>query len=190
MNTPITMERFAEASPGLKARIAGVFNLLAILMGIFASFIVHGRVSFVAELIASACNFAVTLLLYDILKPVNKSLSLLAAFFGLVVSAMGALRWHLHGVDIGLLFLGFYCLLIGYLIFKSIFLPRILGTLMAFAGLAWLLSSSSQLAHHLSPYIFAPGILGQVSLTLWLLVTGVNVQRWNDQASAAGKRRP
>ena len=49
---------------------------------------VHGRLGFVAELIAGACNIAVTLLLYDIFRfrPVNRSLSLLAAFFGLVAS--------------------------------------------------------------------------------------------------------
>jgi hypothetical protein len=183
------MERIAEASPRLKARMAGLFYLLAILTGVFAVFIVHGRLGFVAELIAGACNIAVTLLLYGIFRPVNRSLSLLAAFFGLVVSIIGALEWHPQGVDIGLISLGFYCLLIGYLIFRSIFLPRILGALMVFAGLGWLASLLPPLANHLSPYIFAPGILGEVSLTLWLLVKGVNVQRWNEQASAAEKRR-
>jgi hypothetical protein len=179
-------ERIAEASPRLKARIAGVLNLLAILMGILASFIVHGRLSFVTELIAGACNLAVTLLLYYIFRPVNRSLALLAAFFGLAVSTIGALEWHPHGVDIGLISLGFYCLLIGYLIFRSTFLPRILGVLMALAGLAWLLSLSSAISNHLSPYIFAPGILAEVAMTLWLLVMGVNVQRWNEQSTAAG----
>ena len=66
MTTAGMTERIAEASPRLKASIAGVFNLLAILTGVFASFIVHGRLGFVAELIAGACNIAVTLLLYDI----------------------------------------------------------------------------------------------------------------------------
>jgi hypothetical protein len=73
-----------------------------------------------------------------------------------------------------LVFFGFYCLLIGYLIFRSTFLPRILGVLMAFGGLGWLTFLSPPLASHLSPCIFAPGILGEGSLTLWLLVIGVN----------------
>jgi hypothetical protein len=76
-----TLGGFAEAWPRLKARIAGVFNLLAMLMGIFASFVVRGRSSFVAELLAGLCNIAVTLLLYEISKPVNRPIALLAAFF-------------------------------------------------------------------------------------------------------------
>src|SRR5208283_438093 len=155
MNAAITVERFADMSPRLKARIAGAFNLLAIMMGIFASFVVYGRLSFVAELVAGACNVAVTLLLYGILSPVNRALALLAAFFGLVVSTIGALEWHPQGVDIGLLALALYCLLIGYLIFRSNFLPRILGVLMALAGLAWLTVLSTPLAHYLSPYNLA-----------------------------------
>ncbi len=57
---------------------------------------------------------------------------------------------------------------------------------MAIGGLGWLTFLSPPLANHLWPYIAAPGILGEGALTLWLLVTGVNVQRWKEQASAAG----
>ena len=57
---------------------------------------------------------------------------------------------------------------------------------MAFAGLGWLTFLSPPLANHLYPYNLAPGILGELSLTRWLLVIGVNVQRWKEQASAAG----
>src|SRR5207249_8313199 len=58
-----------------------------------------------------------------------------------------------------LVFFGFYCLLIGYLIFSSTFLPRILGALMAFGGLGWLTFLSPALAHSLSPYNMAPGMI-------------------------------
>ncbi|HMG72660.1 MAG TPA: DUF4386 domain-containing protein [Pyrinomonadaceae bacterium] len=88
-----------------------------------------------------------------------------------------------------LVFFGFYCLLIGYLIFRSTFLPRILGVLMVFAGLGWLTFLSPPLADSLSPYIFIPGLLGEGALTLWLLIMGVNVQRWKEQASAAEEYR-
>jgi hypothetical protein len=80
---------------------------------------------------------------------------------------------------------GFSCLLIGYLIFRSSFLPRILGLLMAVGGFSWLTFLSPPLAKHLSPYNLAFGILGQESVMLWLLVMGVNVQRWKQQTSAA-----
>ena len=80
---------------------------------------------------------------------------------------------------------GFSCLVIGYLIFKSTFLPRILGPLMAFAGVAWLTFLSNPLVNYLSPYNLASGVLGQALVMLWLLVMGVNVQRWQEQAGAA-----
>ena len=54
-----------------------------------------------------------------------------------------------------------------------------------FAGLGWLTFLSPPLANYLSPYNLAPGLLGEGSLTLWLLVIGVNVQRWKEQAGAA-----
>ncbi len=180
-------ERIAEASPRFKARIAGVFYLLVFLTGGLALF-VRGRLGSAAGLIAGACYIAVTLLFYGIFKPVNRNVSLLAAFISLVGIIIGPLSLlHLAPSNISpLVFFGFYCLLIGYLIFRSTFLPRILGLLMAFAGLGWLTFLFPPLANYLSPYVFIPGLLGEGSLTLWLLVKGVNVQRWKQQASAAG----
>ena len=90
-----------------------------------------------------------------------------------------------QGVNICFVFFGVYCLLIGYLIFKSSFLPRILGVLMAFAGLGWLTFLFPPLANYLSRYILVLGFLAELALMLWLLVMGVNVQRWKEQASAA-----
>src|ERR1700730_18126333 len=186
MSTAVTMERVAEASPFFKARIAGVIYLLVFLTGGLALF-VRGRLGSAAGLIAGVCYIAVTLLFYGIFKPVNRNLSLLAALISLVGIIMGPLSL-LHIVPSNLnplVFFGFYCLLIGYLIFRSTFLPRILGALMALGGLGWLTLLSPPLAHHLSPYIFFPGIIGEAALTLWLLMMGVNVQRWKEQASAA-----
>jgi len=187
------MQRIVAASPRSKARIAGVFYLLNILTGAFALVFAGRRlVAYDAvSLIATSCYLVVTLLFYDLFKPVNRTLSLLAAFFSLVGCAIGVLSlFHLLPFHISpLVFFGFYCLLIGYLIFRSTFLPRILGVLMAFGGLSWLTFLSPPLANHLSPYNLAPGILVEGSLTLWLLVIGVNVQRWKEQASAAGERQ-
>ncbi len=175
----------AEASPLFKARIAGVFYLLVFLTGGLALF-VRGRLGSAAGLIAGACYIAVTLLFYGIFKPVNRSLSLLAAFISLVGIIIGPLSLFLLALShiSPLVFFGFYCLLIGYLIFRSTFLPRILGALMAFAGLGWLTFLSPPLANYLAPYNFIPGLLGEGVLTLWLLVMGVNGQRWKEQASA------
>jgi hypothetical protein len=108
----------------------------------------------------------VTLLLYDLFKAVNRGLSLLAAFFNLVGLTFEALRLQPHGVNFALVFNRFYCLLMGYLIFRSIFLPRILGAPMAFAGLGWLTFLSPPFANYLSPYNLASGLLGEGSLML------------------------
>jgi hypothetical protein len=92
--------------------------------------------------------------------------------------------------NIQFLFFGLHCFLVGYLILRSTFLPRFVGALMAFGGLGWMTFGlanllSPPLARNLSPGIMAPGILGEISLTLWLLVMGVNVERLKKQAEAA-----
>ena len=235
------MERIAEASPGFKARMAGVFYVLTSLtyvlgaVSVLARLFVQGdagatannilahqplfRWGFAALLISVACSIIMTVLFYDLFKPVNRSLSLLAAFFhlvGLAIFAFGGLLQLAPLVVLGggqylsafkveqlqalaymflqlsaqvfdgfIVFFGFYCVLIGYLIFRSTFLPRIVGVLMAFAGLGYLTLLSKPLANYLSPYNLAPAALGETSLMLWLLVMGVNVQRWQEQASAA-----
>jgi len=176
------MERTTGASPRLKARIAGVLYLTAFVVGIFGEFVVRGRLGFAVGLLAVSCNIAVTLILYDIFRPVNSSLSLLAASFNFVGLTFEAFRWNPQGVGIALVFHGFYCLLIGYLIFRSTFLPRILGALMALAGLCWITYLSPPLANYLSPWNVAVGVLGEVLVYLWLLVKGVNEQRWKEQA--------
>jgi hypothetical protein len=93
-----------------------------------------------------------------------------------------------HGAATALVFFGFYALLTGFLIVRSTFLPRILGVLGIFGGLGWLTFLYQPLGYRLFPYVAGLGILGAASLIVWLLVFGVNEQRWNDQASAAGRR--
>jgi hypothetical protein len=85
-----------------------------------------------------------------------------------------------------------YLLTAGYLVFRSTFLPRTVGVLLAIGGLCYLVYSfasflSPAFAAHLVPYIQLPSGLAELSLCLWLLVMGVNSQRWNEQATAAGR---
>jgi hypothetical protein len=182
MSAAVMVKRIREASPRSKARMAGGLYFFSLLTAIFGESIVHGRVAYAAGLIAVAGMAAMTLLFYDIFKPVNRSLALLAASFSLVGLSFEALRWNPRGVDIALVFHGLFCLLLGYLIFHSTFLPRILGALMAVAGLGWVTYLSPPLASHVSPYNLAAGLLGEGSVFLWLLVMGVNVARWKEQA--------
>jgi hypothetical protein len=90
-----------------------------------------------------------------------------------------------RGAAIALVFFGFYALLQGYLIIRSTFLPRILGVLSVLGGLGWLSFLYLPLGYRLFPYIAALGLLGAASLILWLLVFGVDEQRWKEQARAA-----
>jgi hypothetical protein len=183
------LKSIAAASPRLKARIAGVLYLFSLITAACTELFLHGKWNFVGGYIAIAGMAALTLLFYDIFKPVNRHLSFLAASFNFVALTFEALRWQPQGVNVALVCTGFYCIVIGYLMFKSKFLPQMLGVLMAFAGLAWLTFVSTRLANNLSPYNVASGILGEISVFVWLLAAGVNVERWQQQASAAGHWR-
>jgi hypothetical protein len=169
-----------ETLPNRTARIAGAVYVVTFVTGTIALLMRNNA----AGLIAGVSYIVVTLLFYVLFKPVNKYVSLLAAAVSLAGVAVGPLR--LTTVN-PLVFFGFYCLLIAYLIFKSTFLPRWLAALLALAGLGWLTFLSPALARSLSPYNFAPGIIGEGVLTLWLLVKGVDVQQWKQQARAAGQ---
>ena len=180
MSTPMT-----RRSPRLIARIAGLIYLLVFVTGIFSLFVRSG-IGIAAASIAGALYLAVTLLFYFIFKPVNHSLSLLAAMISLLGIVIGPVSMMVRALSVisPLVFFGFYCLLIGYLILKSTFLPRILGVLMMFAALGWLTFLSPSFAGSLSPYVFAPGIIGEGTLTLWLLVKGVDEELWKEQAAS------
>ena len=233
--------RTNERSPVLNARIAGALYLLTIVTGIFAQGFVSERLVVSGDAFATATNImthkifyelgftfyliemtsqiAVTALFYDLLKPVNRSLSLVAAFLGLsgciikVISRLfyvapllvvgGAqylnafdqkqlqalallfLKVNDRGAGIALAFFGFYALLTGWLIIRSTFLPRILGWLSVVGGLGWLTFLYPPLGYSLFLYLAAFGILGAAALILWLIVFGVNEQRWREQAAAA-----
>jgi hypothetical protein len=233
----------AESSPRFKARLAGVFEALEGLTSAFGQVVVLGRLvvsgdaaatatnilahqplfwlGYASSLIGVAFHIAWVLLFYQLFKPVNRSISLLAAFVGLVVCGLQALtsllylapllilqggsslsafttqqlqalayiflRLNGYAFDIDLVFFGFWCFLTGYLIFRSTFLPRILGVLLAIDGLGWMMYVSPPFASHLFPFIATASALAEFPLQLWLIVKGVNAERWKQQASAAGE---
>ena len=90
-----------------------------------------------------------------------------------------------RGAGVALVFFGFYALLTGYLIIRSTFLPRILGMLSVVGGLGWLSFLYLPLGHRAFPYVAVFALLGAAALIVWLLVFGVNEQRWKEQAGAA-----
>src|SRR2546421_6671394 len=93
------------------------------------------------------------------------------------------LRWNGQASNLYLAFFGLCCMWSDYVIYKSTFLPRILGLLLAIAGLCYSTYLWPPLANYLYPYNLALGV-GEGVLGLWLLRVGVNVERWKEQARA------
>jgi hypothetical protein len=181
---------FAEESRGPMARTTGVVYLSYFLTAIFGQYFVNRPVVYIiANLIAFACYIVLALLFYFMFKPVNRRLSLLAAIFslaGCIIGVLGLFKLTPSFLN-PLLFFGPYCILIGWLIFRSTFLPRILGVLMMLAGLCWLffltpLSSSFTL------YIEVLGVLAEALLMIWLIVKGVKVQQWKKLSGVLARR--
>jgi hypothetical protein len=99
--------------------------------------------------------------------------------------ALVLLKLNGRAFDAYLVFFGLWCFLSGYLILRSTFLPRILGVLLAVDGLGWMLFVVPPLGHSAFPAIAVASGLAEFPLQLWLLVVGVNEERWNAQARAA-----
>jgi len=108
----------------------------------------------------------------------------------LYAMASMSVKAHSHGFGVALIFFGCECLVLGYLIFRSGYLPKAIGVLMQIAGVCYLVNSfalllAPALAGRLFPAILIPALVGEASLCLWLLVKGVNVEKWRPQAEAA-----
>ncbi len=234
-------ERIARSSPKFKARLAGGLFLVTILLGVFAQGFVSERLidfsdaaatatnilthkglfqlGFTVYLIEMACQVATAVLFYQLLKPVNRTVALLALFLevtGCIIKtfarvfyiaplfvlgrpaalkgfsaeqlqsvALILLKVNDQGAGAALAFFGFSTLLGGYLIFRSTFLPRWLGVLSFVAGLGWLTFVYPSLGYRAFPVAALFGLLGSAATIFWLLVFGVNEQRWNEKAKTA-----
>ena len=96
--------------------------------------------------------------------------------------ARGPIRMFGYAFSVSLTFFGVYCALIGFLIFKSKFFPRILGLLMILAGVTYWSNSFRLFLALPIPYIQWVTLVAELSLALWLLVVGVNEVKWRAQA--------
>jgi hypothetical protein len=95
------------------------------------------------------------------------------------------LKLHGYGYAVSLVFFGFFCLFIGYLIFKASYFPKTLGVLMIGVFLSYLIDGfalflAPKLAAMIFPAILVPAFIGELSLCLWLLVKGVNLSKWEE----------
>jgi hypothetical protein len=130
---------------------------------------------------------AVTCLLYVAPLFVLQGGSSLHAFTPdqLQALALVFLKLNARAFDIYIVFFGVWCVLTGYLIFRSTFLPRIFGVLLTIDGLGWVTYLYPPLGHYLFPMIAAASALAEFPLQIWLLVFGVNQQRWKTAAATA-----
>jgi Domain of unknown function (DUF4386) len=238
------VQQTVRMSPQHYARLCGVLYLYIIVAGMFAELFVRSRLivstdaavtasnimanesmfrlGFSGELLHIAFDVVVAVILYALLKPIDRNIALLAAFMRfacdivLAVASLShfaalklfadaeylktftpdqlhtlallALKLHGDGYAISLVFFSFACLSLGYLIFRSGFLPRTIGALMAIAGVCYLINSFSHFlspafAATLFPGLFVPIFVAELSLALWLTVKGMNVAKWEEKAS-------
>lgn len=101
-----------------------------------------------------------------------------------------ALNLHLAAFNVSLVFFGCACLVNGWLVFRSGYLPRTVGVLMQLAGVAYLVACFAAMFAPVVSNLLSPGILvvplvGEGSMCLWLLIFGVNVPRWTARIAAA-----
>lgn len=114
----------------------------------------------------------------------------LRAFDPAQLQAMGylAIKSHGYGFGFGLIFFGIECLILGYLIFRSGYLPRMLGILMQVAGLCYLVNSFALIldppfADMLFPAILLPAFVAELSMCVWMIVKGVDMGKWERYAA-------
>jgi hypothetical protein len=114
----------------------------------------------------------------------------LAAFTPEQLDALAslALESYSDGFGANLVFFGCECVVLGSLIYRSDFLPKAIGILMAIAGSCYLVNSLALLgapgiAEQIAPSIIL-AFVGEAALCLWLLFKGVDVPKWRQRASA------
>lgn len=162
------------------------------------------RLGVAGEVLLLNCAVALGVILYILLRPVSRDLALAAIFFNLVSiaiegaaavslaaalsastpdQAMLSIRSHGTGFGVALIFFGAECVILGYLIYRSTYMPKSIGILMAIAGVCYIINSfavllSPPLAKLLFPAILMPCLIAELALALWLLIKGVRPEQW------------
>lgn len=237
--------KLREMSPSAYARFAGVLYLLIAVAAIFAHMVIPEQFIVAGDAAATAANIAanettfrlgtvgsellillseivLAVVLYVLLKPVSRTLSLVAAVSRLAMTIIHGLNLlnyyfvfqllnggsianafspdqinalvtlfldaHSIGFTIGIAFLVPHVLILGYLIVQSGYFPKLLGYLFIAAGIGYLFDSVGLLL--VADYTATPGAiaaviaLAEIAFPLWLLVKGVNMDRWQTRTLA------
>ncbi|OGW58165.1 MAG: hypothetical protein A3D21_01850 [Nitrospirae bacterium RIFCSPHIGHO2_02_FULL_42_12] len=100
------------------------------------------------------------------------------------------LNAHEFGAYVWEAFFGLLCIVLGYLLFKSGYFPRLLWVLMVFASLGYLTDSFGNIIFPNYKEIFVwvvavTAVIGELPFLFWLLLRGVNIQEWNNRAAAS-----
>jgi hypothetical protein len=186
------------ASPGLwRLSVAG--DLIVVLCAVpllWIEYLLLRPVSKQLVLLAVLFNLvslaveAISKLFLLVVMPTLGSADYLKAFdpHQLQILANLALSSHDVAFNIALIFFGFTCIVNGYLIFRSGYLPKFVGILMQIAGLSYLTACFAALfapafSDLITPAILLPPLIGESSFCLWLLVKGVNITKWNERVS-------
>jgi hypothetical protein len=184
------------ASPGLwSAAVAGdlIVPIIAV-AGVWISYVLLSPVSKSLILLdvfftlVSLAVEAVSKLFLLLVLPILSTTGYLRAFEPrqLEVLANLALRSHDVVFNIALIFFGCACLVEGYLIYKSGYFPKFIGILMQLAGVCYLIACfaalfAPALSDLITPAILLPPLIGESAYCLWLLIKGVNIDKWNER---------
>lgn len=109
--------------------------------------------------------------------------------------AQASLRENPTEFKIGMVYFGCHVASIGYLILRSNFLPKVIGAILVAGGSSYFITSfatflAPDLGARLTPFVIPIALLGEGSITLWLLIKGVNVEKWRQYVDTPAVSRP